>query len=334
MRWRPDGLGAGWEQTTLDLGADDEGPLVATLVRCTHGLPAGDAADPRPVVLYVHGYNDYFFQAHVGERLAREGYAFYAVDLRRYGRSLRPWQTPGWTDDLTEYAEELTAAARHVRAAGHRRLVVMAHSTGGLVATLWAHALRRTDAVDALVLNSPWFDLAAPWFSRVVSTRVLDLVGPLDPRRRLSHGPSYARTLHRDAGGPWDFDVELKRPEGVPVLAGWLRAVRRGQARLARGLDVRVPVLVCVSASSGPDDDTNPSRHQQDTVLDVEQIVARAARIGPDVTVERIEGGLHDLALSQTPAREAYLDAVVTWLSRRLDLARDPGSDAAPPAGR
>ena len=60
--WVPDVLGAGFEQTTLDLGEDDEGPVVATVVRGT-GMPA-DA----PAVLYVHGFNDYFFQLHLAER--------------------------------------------------------------------------------------------------------------------------------------------------------------------------------------------------------------------------------------------------------------------------
>ena len=35
-----------------------------------------------------------------------------------------------------------------------------------------------------------------------------------------------------------------------------------------------------------------------DTVLDVEQIAARAVRLGPHVTVVRIPDGLHDLMLS------------------------------------
>lgn len=314
--WEPDVLGPGWERTTLDLGADHEGPLVATLVRRREDGTASGQADERPAVLYVHGFNDYFFQAHLGDRMAAHGYAFYALDLRRYGRSLRPWQTPGYCDDLTEYVPELNAAARTVTGHGHRRLVVMAHSTGGLVASLWTHSLRRAGVVDALVLNSPWFDLAAPWFSRVVSTRVLDLVGPFDRYRPLTRGPSYSRHMHVSRGGAWEYDLTLKRPDGVPVRAGWLRAVRRGQARLARGLEIAAPVLVCVADQSGPDHDPNPARDRQDTVLDVEQIVRRAQRLGPDVTVVRIPDGVHDLALSAEPAREHYLDTVVTWLRR------------------
>src|SRR5690606_6997040 len=115
--WVPDILGPGWEQATLDLGSDAEGPVVATVVRPRpddgtggaagmhpgnegggSGLPA--AWSERPAVLYLHGYNDYFFQTHLAEHLMVHGYAFYALDLRKHGRSLRPWQTPNYCTDL------------------------------------------------------------------------------------------------------------------------------------------------------------------------------------------------------------------------------------------
>jgi len=37
--WRPDVLGPGFEQRTLPLGEDDEGELVATLVRYAPDVP-------------------------------------------------------------------------------------------------------------------------------------------------------------------------------------------------------------------------------------------------------------------------------------------------------
>ena len=322
-RWEPDPLGAHWQQTTLDLGADDEGAVVATVVRA---VPDGTAVADRPAVLYVHGFNDYFFQTHLGEALRAHGYELYALDLRKCGRSLRPWQTPHSCADLLDYVPELTAAAALVRGElGHRRLVLMGHSTGGLLASLWAHSLRETDVLDALVLNSPWFDLNARWFQRVVATRVLDVAGPLDPKRVLADGPSeYSYRLHVAHGGVWDYDLTLKPPEGFPVRAGWLRAVRRGQARLARGLDIAVPVLVCSSASSGPNNAANPDLDRQDTILDVRQIATRSALLGPDVTLVRIPDGVHDLSLSAPAPRALYLETVTRWLEARVP-APEPG---------
>ncbi|HEY8717190.1 alpha/beta hydrolase, partial [Pengzhenrongella sp.] len=270
-----------------------------------------------PAVLYVHGFNDYFFQTHLAEQWLAHGYDFYALDLRKCGRSLRAWQTPHYCTDLTEYSAELTRAAHLIRGElGHRRLVVMGHSTGGLMASLWAHSQRRASVVDALVLNSPWFDLNAGWFHRVVTTRLLDAVGPLDPKRIVVTGLSaYSHHLHVSNGGRWDYDLALKPPEGFPVRAGWLRAIRRGQARLATGLDIAAPILVCMAEESGPNTLANRDLDRQDTILDVRQIAARAPRLGRDVTLVRIPDGIHDLALSAPTPREAYFKAVFTWLS-------------------
>ncbi|MBO9625314.1 MAG: alpha/beta hydrolase, partial [Microbacterium sp.] len=111
--WIPDVLGEEFEQLTLDLGEDDEGPVVATLVR----------ALPRPIgwwdrllgrtrplddvdVLYVHGWSDYFFQKRLARFWTARGARFFALDLRKYGRSLRTGQTPGFITDLATYDED------------------------------------------------------------------------------------------------------------------------------------------------------------------------------------------------------------------------------------
>ncbi|NEB06740.1 alpha/beta hydrolase, partial [Streptomyces sp. SID13726] len=66
--WQPDVLGDDYEQLTLPLAPDDEGDVVATLVRRRRAggarTPAGGDDGPAPYldVLYVHGWSDYFFQ--------------------------------------------------------------------------------------------------------------------------------------------------------------------------------------------------------------------------------------------------------------------------------
>ncbi|MBE7700956.1 alpha/beta hydrolase [Oerskovia sp. Sa1BUA8] len=295
---------------------------VATLVRRERGTPPGSAPqdDPRGVVLHVHGYNDYFFQEHLARAVEDAGFAFFAVDLRAAGRSLRPGQVPHFVEDLREPATDLSVAVAAVRGLHPGLpLVVHAHSTGGLVAPLWAHAHRHQRLVDALVLDSPFLDLNSSWLNRTIATRVLDAVGPWSPLAVLSAAPSaYAAHLLAANGGRWDFDPTLKRPEGVPVRAGWLRAVRQGQARLARGLAVACPILVAHSARSGPDDPANPLLDEEDTVLDVAQIARLAPRIGAEVSVRAVEGGVHDLTLSADGPRQAYLDEVLGWLDGRL----------------
>ena len=51
-------------------------------------------------MLYLHGWNDYFFQTHLADAFAALGFDFYALDLRRYGRSLRNGHLRGFITDL------------------------------------------------------------------------------------------------------------------------------------------------------------------------------------------------------------------------------------------
>jgi len=53
-------------------------------------------------------------------------------------------------------------------------------------------------------------------------------------------------------------------------------------------------------------------------VLDVEQIAARAPKLGRCVTLVRIDGGLHDLVLSAKPVRDHVLVEMSRWASAYL----------------
>jgi alpha-beta hydrolase superfamily lysophospholipase len=301
---------AGRPAASVAAGRSD--PLL-TLVR-----RARAAADPRGVVVHLHGYNDYFFQAHLADAVEAAGWAFLALDARRAGRSWRLGEVPHYQDDLREQGTDLTAAVAVARRLHPEvPVVVHAHSTGGLVAALWAHAHRERGGVEGLALDSPFLGDSGGGFVPFVRDEVVRALARLRPLTPLSSGPSvYAEHQLAANGGRWDFDTRLKRPEGVPARAGWLAAVRAGQARVARGLEIACPVLVAHSASSGPERADNPDLDRQDTVLDVRTIAKLAPGLGADVEVRPIDGGVHDLLLSADEPRAAYLDALTGFLGR------------------
>ena len=46
-------------------------------------------ADASTAVLYIHGYMDYFFQHHLATFFIDKGISFYAIELRKYGSSIK-----------------------------------------------------------------------------------------------------------------------------------------------------------------------------------------------------------------------------------------------------
>jgi alpha-beta hydrolase superfamily lysophospholipase len=307
--WRPDFLD-GYETTDLALPDAEPAPgepsdtrLVATLIRKSD-LRIGSRA-----ALYVHGWNDYFFQTHLADYLTDLGYDFYAIDLRRHGRSLQPGQLRGFITNLDDYALELDAAADLI-AENHDRLLLMGHSTGGLVTALWA--ANNADRLEGLILNSPWLDLQGSAIVRALGTPVIDRLGSRAPASviRLPDLGFNARSLHISLGGEWDYDLALKSTPGPPIRAGWLRAILQGHQRVAAGLGIGVPILVLASTTTDFSRRWHEGLRVVDTVLDVEQIAARAVRLGPHVTVVRIPEGLHDLILSAPHVRKQALDEI------------------------
>ncbi|WP_305094704.1 alpha/beta hydrolase [Prescottella sp. R16] len=321
--WAPDILGDGYQQLTIPLGADPdgEGHVEATLVRHRPEEPA-----PSRAVLYVHGFTDYFFQRHVAEHFTARGYAFYALDLRKCGRSLRPGQTPHYVSDLALYDAELNEALQLVRDEVGGPVLLTAHSTGGLILPLWLDRLERKPGgsagagVAGLILNSPWFDLQGPALLRTAGTSAaIDALGRASGRTEIPglKLDTYGSSLHIGANGEWDYDLEWKPLTGFPVRFGWLRAVRRGHARLHRGLDVGVPSLILRSTRSVVASRYNPSVDTADAVLDVDQIARWAGCLGNRTTIVPIDGARHDVFLSTAgPLAEAFreVDLWLGWL--------------------
>ncbi|WP_343599375.1 alpha/beta hydrolase [Mycobacterium sp.] len=326
--WQPDVLPGYW-QHTVELGRDPdgEGDIVATLIRRGHAAPAARA------VLAVHGYTDYFFQTGLADHFAARGFAFYAVDLRKCGRSWRAGHTPHFTTDLARYDVELNRALDVIaEQTASARVVVYGHSAGGLIASLWLGRLRRRRAAggasggaSGLILNSPWFDMPGPAILRwPVASAVIAAVAAVDPFA-VARGPGaggYGASLHRDYHGEFDYNLRWKPLGGFPITFGWLHAARRGQRQLHRGLDVGVPSLVLHSDHSVAGGADPISLQCGDAVLDVAHIARWAGCIHRSTDVE-ITDAKHDVFLSLPRPRRAAYRALDLWLSEHFGAAVD-----------
>src|SRR5690606_31969773 len=155
--WGPDVLGPEFRSLVLPLPSGAQATLVEhtpeaaprtstaplvdreTWIPIASSLPEGFLDDV--VVLFVHGWSDYFYHRHLARFWAHLGARFYALDLQGYGRNLDPdrvqranhgrtdedgdLQRPGFITDLSEYDADLEAALDVIEEAHpHRRIVL------------------------------------------------------------------------------------------------------------------------------------------------------------------------------------------------------------------
>ena len=295
---------------TLILKPDYEGEVTATLI--SSNLNKGNRAS----VLYIHGFIDYFFHPHLGEQFNAHNYDFYALDLRKYGRSLLKHQHPNYCKNVEEYFEEISIAIREIYAISKEPILLLGHSTGGLITSNYMNWGDERARISGLILNSPFFDFNLSYFEKITSrigARILSSVSTYsNVKNALS--PAYAESIHKDYYGQWDFNLDWKPINGSPAYFKWIVAIDKAQKRLQKS-SISVPVLVMHSSGSIKMSKYSIEALSNDTVLNVEDIKRVGASLGNRVTILQIDNAVHDLFLSDEKVRDIAFEKMFEWLS-------------------
>lgn len=307
-------LGKGFKQATIVQPSDYEGSVTCTIIRKTTPEKSSKA------VLYVHGFNDYFFQEEMAERYIKEGFNFYAVDLRKYGRSWLSHQKINNVRDLSEYYADIDTALAVIKGEGNEKVLLSGHSLGGLVLSLYASERAGKEKFDAVLLNSPMFALNIKSGLKKTALPLLLKRAEKHPETTFDLGlnPLYGESLHITAHGEWSYSLGLKPFIAPPVNLGWIRAVHMGQERLSQGVQINKPVLVLHSAKSIDEKKWSDVFFTGDAVLNVEEIARLAQNIVGQYSIQAVQGGMHDLILSKQPVRDEVYSTIFNWAKRTV----------------
>ena len=268
-------------------------------------------SSPRGIILYVHGYNDYFFQEELAEKSDSAGFAFFAIDLHYNGRSYRAGEPRSDMRSVKEYYAELDAAvALSKKIAGNSissnlPFVIIAHSNGGLITPNYLNE-RNSEDFAAFVLNSPFLDYKNSWFVRNVAFPVLSDVALLMPDAPApkQESPKYNTSLLKTERGEWEFNTELKSAEWPQQYFGFLRATTRGIKWIHNGMQIKSTILMMRSGCTVNNVKWDEDYMRCDCLLDVNLLEKWAPKLGPDVTTVTVEDGMHDVFLSRKEVRD------------------------------
>jgi alpha-beta hydrolase superfamily lysophospholipase len=314
LQYFPDILGNGFLQTTIKQPDDYEGKVVCTLVKKSCETKTDKA------VLYVHGFNDYFFQEEMAEQFIKHGFNFYAIDLRKYGRSWLPNQKITNARDLAEYDADIETVLNIIQREGNQKVLLNGHSTGGLIVALFAHTHPGSRLFDAVFLNSPFFNMNIGIFARVFGLPFIAWIGKKRPDRLMKEDPSsiYGSSLHQSVYGEWDYNTVWKKIVAPTVNAGWVRAIHRAHVQAMKGFVIDKPTLVLYSDNSLYGKIWDRKFLEGDAVLNVKHIARRARKIKGDCTVKHVVKALHDVFLSPKPVREEAYGSMFQWLDTKM----------------
>lgn len=296
---------------TIECKNDYEGKVIATLIRKPGAVKSAKA------VLYIHGFVDYFFQDHLADWYAHKGINFYALDLRKYGRSTLPHQHPNGVRDLSEYFEEIDSAVKIIcNDDNNNFLILNGHSTGGLIAAVYSAYGNQRNKINAIFLNSPFLSFNANFLVRNIVVPVIiffdiffaDYITP------FHISPLYGESLHKNFKGKWNYNLKWKPIKGFPIKSGWFKAIHKGQRLIRKGLKPDIPVLVLCSDKSYKGRRWSDKLHTSDGVLNVKHIKKLSKHLGAKTTFATVEHARHDLFLSREEAIKMAYDKLSAWI--------------------
>jgi len=293
---------------TIKLTPDYEGEVTAVLT--SSNFNAGN----RKSVLYIHGYIDYFFHPHLGENFNENDFDFYALDLRKYGRSLLEHHHPNYCKNIEEYFEEISIALRQINESSNS-IYLLGHSTGGLIASSYMNDGKEKNLVEGLILNSPFLDFNQSKVEKLFSYLVAKAVSRISTYSKINGAlsPAYAESIHKKHHGEWDFNLDWKPIKGFPTYFMWVVAIAEAQKKLKHS-NITVPILVMHSAHSSKISKFSEEAMSKDIVLNIEDIKRVGQELGDKVTLMKIENAQHDIFLSPKEVREAAFEKMFFWL--------------------
>ena len=313
--WHDDIL-EGYESRFVNQGEAFDGPCRSTIVRKL------DPKGSRRAFLYIHGFNDYFFQSEMGEIYVDSGFNFYAVDLRRYGRSRLPWQYPFNIRDQKEYFADIDSALAQIRRDGNTDITLGGHSTGGLTVILYAAERGDAIGVDRVVTNSPFLAWNFSPFMQKVAIPAVSSIGGIFKNSKIKQSKcdGYAYSLLKQYDGFWTYNTDWKMIYSPPVTMSWIRAISKAQGNIKKKKkNIKVPLLVMHSSRKIDGCNFTPEFMTGDAVLDPFAIGKIGSTMGADLKktmVCTIDSGLHDLILSEPRPRKAAYDSIFRFISK------------------
>lgn len=296
---------------TIPLKPDYEGAVTSTLISSKSNT------GNRKSVLYLHGYTDYFFNFPMSETFIKNDIDFYALDLRKYGRSILPHQHPNYCLDMKEYYEEISAALQQIQTVGGKSIFLFGHSTGGLLASSYMNEGKEKYCIEKLILNSPFFEFNQSVIERKITQLAARAASVFLPYSNIKGAlsPVYAQSIHKDYFGEWNFNLDWKPIEGFPTYFKWILAITNAQKKLHNS-HIEIPVLVMHSSCSKKLSTFSNDAMSSDIVLNIKDIKKVGSQLGRQVTLLEIENAQHDIFLSPKKVRDKAFKQMFSWLRK------------------
>ena len=274
------------------------------------------------MLVWLPGRNDMFSHPHVVPMLDALGLDLYVIDHRRLGRSQLgvsrdEFRLTSHCDDFRAYLEDHDAGIGFgLSQKSYDKVVLYAHSTGGLEASLYMREGKHRAAISAIVYNSPFLDFGMGGMLEMLC----DSMDELMPIVSFIAGKAKASVMDAPGTGSKrvsafgarmysqykSVDLRCRNWINNKTTCGWLAAAAELHEEALRFEPHNVPMLVLYTDG--------------DVILDGDEIASLAkGRLSTDVTPCFLPNRRHDLLLGYTAEdNQEVMEKIAAFLKEKM----------------
>ena len=268
----------------------------------------------KKLFFWVHGFNDYYYHYHIGDKLLSDSFDIYSISLRNYESSAKKRFC---VKDLYEYVEDID---NHLKLLvnNYDEIILYGHSLGGLICSIYMYKGIYNHKINKLVLNSPFFNfrvdlltsLIINYFSGILRNlryfNILDNIKVSDFRGKDIYKEYIFENYH--------FDRKLKIND-IDIYLDWILTVKYYQNELSK-LTLSVPTFVfCPSKNATNNDLLN--NNFGDTILDVNDIFSFSCNLFQNLCFKNCDNSIHDVFVSKPDVVNNAYNYMIDWLNKK-----------------
>lgn len=268
------------------------------------------ASGSSKVAVYLHGNNDYFYNAKLAYSLNKKGYDFYAISFPNNGFTTNvndaAFSSFNNIEFLFQYIEIILE---------HYKIkqidLLLGYSAGGLISIMYTNYKNsKSQFIKRCILSSPFVD----WYSDPNNTsitgsetfieEVVTPLGLLVPKVNVKPIIGVPNTTTCEEFNEINFNPKYKSLVDINTYPEWIRAVTLAQQQIQNSkIDMKCPVDIIHSDKSV----FWEYSENADNTLDINDITKYGALISSsDITFHKITNSIHNCFLRVNI--EDYLD--------------------------
>lgn len=264
--------------------------------------------------IWIHGYNDYYFHFHVGEKLLENDYDVYAITLRNYGKVAIDRRYIHYVKNWDSYFEDINNSLEWItKNKKHKKFVLYGHSTGGLISTIYMNNGKYNNIFDGLILNSPFFDFYDTDINEFIIKYIFYYITLISPTFVAKSG--YNKVSNNGYGKNilqrYYYNQNYKLTYPSHIFGTFLQNATYYQNKIQNNeINISKPILVLYSEQS-----TYQCNDNTDCVLDVSEIEKYSKIIGNNVKLHSINGAIHDILLSKDDISNKGIEYIIKFIN-------------------